>query len=90
MHFPASRGLWSLTFVPVVLSQTYGDDYLTTSKDSDIVAAAFPDVEGIELIAPAFTKPESLPAGWSNGTEGPTDLFELGNEFEHHQSEPAS
>ncbi|KAI5362797.1 putative peptidase M14, carboxypeptidase A [Septoria linicola] len=57
--------------------QTYGDNYLETIKDSDVVASAFPEVEGIELLAPAFTKLETLPEGWSNGTEGPTELFEL-------------
>ncbi|EME80267.1 uncharacterized protein MYCFIDRAFT_31716 [Pseudocercospora fijiensis CIRAD86] len=56
---------------------TYGDNYLTTIKDSDVVASAFPDIEGIDLIAPAFTNPATLPPGWANGTEGPTDLYEL-------------
>ncbi|KAM3424494.1 hypothetical protein BST61_g6498 [Cercospora zeina] len=55
----------------------YGDNYLQVTKDSDIVASAFPEVEGIELIAPAFTNPDTLPAGWTNGSSGPTDLYEL-------------
>lgn len=57
---------------------TYGNNSLRVTKDSEIVASAFPEVEGVDLIAPAFTNPESLPAGWDNGTSGPTDLYELG------------
>ncbi|GIZ41622.1 hypothetical protein CKM354_000492100 [Cercospora kikuchii] len=56
---------------------TYGNNSLRVTKDSEIVASAFPEVEGVDLIAPAFTNPESLPAGWDNGTSGPTDLYEL-------------
>ena len=58
--------------------RTSGTKWLGAIKDSKIVAAAFPDVQGIDLISPAFISPSTLPAGWSNGTEGPTDLSELG------------
>lgn len=71
-------GLLLCSAILTSAQQTYGDDYLETIKDSNVVASAFPDVEGIELLAPAFTKPETLPERWSNGTEGPTELFELG------------
>lgn len=57
---------------------TYGGNYLATIRDSDIVAAAFPEVEGIELLSPYFTKPETRQAGFENGTQGPTDDIELG------------
>lgn len=56
----------------------YGENQRRTTKDSDIVAQAFPDVEGIELLSPAFLRPESAPEGWSNGTDGPTDDAEMG------------
>lgn len=56
----------------------YGNNERVTTKDSEAVAAAFPDVQGIELLSPAFLRPESTPAGWENGTEGPTSLTEMG------------
>jgi hypothetical protein len=31
-----------------------------------------------QLLSPAFLNPESVPAGFSNGTSGPTPLHELG------------
>jgi hypothetical protein len=58
----------------------YGENQRGTIKDSDVVAQAFPDVEGIELLSPAFQRPETLPPGWSNGTDGPTDDAEMGEE----------
>lgn len=57
---------------------TYGENQRGTIKDSDAVAQAFPEVEGIELLSPAFLRPESTPPGWSNGTDGPTDDAEMG------------
>lgn len=56
----------------------YGENQRRTTKDSDIVAQAFPDVEGIELLSPAFARPESTPEGWPSGTDGPTDDSEMG------------
>lgn len=56
----------------------YGDNERVTTKDSDAVSEAFPEVEGIELLSPAFLRPESTPPGWENGTEGPTSLAEMG------------
>lgn len=57
---------------------TYGGNYLATIRDSDIVASAFPEVEGIELLSPYFNKPETRQAGFENGTQGPTNDVELG------------
>ncbi|KXT10416.1 hypothetical protein AC579_4404 [Pseudocercospora musae] len=76
---PRSRALFALLqcITQSLAQYTYGDNYLTTVKDSDVVASAFPDVEGIDLVAPAFANLETAPAGWANGTEGPTDLYEL-------------
>ena len=56
----------------------YGENQRGTVKDSDIVAQAFPDVEGIDLLSPAFLRPDTTPEGWSNGTDGPTDDAEMG------------
>lgn len=55
----------------------YGENWAPTTLDSDIVAQNFPDVD-IPLLSPAFLNPESVPAGFSNGTAGPTDDIELG------------
>lgn len=55
----------------------YGDNWAPTTLDSDIVTQNFPDVD-IPLLSPAFLNPESVPAGFSNGTAGPTDDIELG------------
>lgn len=55
----------------------YGENWAPTIKDSDIVAANFPDVN-ITLRSPAFLNPEKVPARFTNGTEGPTDFIELG------------
>ncbi|TEA18541.1 Carboxypeptidase 2 [Colletotrichum sidae] len=54
----------------------YADNQVPVSKDSDLVSALFPDVD-VELLSPAFANPESIPAGWSNGTAGPTDQATL-------------
>lgn len=65
--------------LPLVQGQaTYGENYLSVSRDSETVSRAFPEVEGIELLSPAFTNPDTLPEGWRNGTEGPTSDTELG------------
>ncbi|TKX25920.1 carboxypeptidase-2 [Elsinoe australis] len=64
--------------LPLVQGQaTYGENYLSVSRDSETVSRAFPEVEGIELLSPAFTNPDTLPEGWRNGTEGPTSDTEL-------------
>lgn len=56
----------------------YGNNERVTTKDSEAVSEAFPEVEGIELLSPAFLRPESTPPGWENGTQGPTSLAEMG------------
>jgi hypothetical protein len=50
----------------------YADNQVPVSKDEDHVAANFPDVD-IDIYQPAFTDLDTLPAGWTNGTSGPTD-----------------
>ncbi|KAM0546487.1 hypothetical protein ACHAPJ_010847 [Fusarium lateritium] len=51
----------------------YADNQADLVKDSDEAAKHFPDVKGIQLESPAFTNPKSVPAGFDNGTSGPTD-----------------
>lgn len=56
----------------------YADNQAALLQDSEAVAANFPDVEGVTLYSPAFLNPESVPAGFENGTSGPTDEAEMG------------
>ena len=74
----SSIGAVLLTIGGAYAQLQYGNNERGTTKDSEAVAAAFPEVEGIELLSPAFLRPESTPAGWENGTEGPTSLTEMG------------
>lgn len=55
----------------------YGENWVQVTKDSDIVAANFPDVN-ITLLSPAFLDPSTVPDRFSDGSEGPTDDIELG------------
>ncbi|KAK2030032.1 carboxypeptidase [Colletotrichum zoysiae] len=52
---------------------TYASNQARILRDSEAVAANFPDVEGVELLSPAFVNPESVPSGFAKGTSGPTD-----------------
>ncbi|OBR12761.1 Carboxypeptidase 2 [Colletotrichum higginsianum IMI 349063] len=52
---------------------TYADNQPKVIRDSEAVAANFPEVEGVELFSPAFASPESVPSTFANGTSGPTD-----------------
>lgn len=62
----------------------YGNNERVTTKDSEAVAAAFPEIEGFELLSPAFLRPDSTPPGWENGTAGPTSLAEMGKTTIQH------
>ncbi|KAI1881873.1 hypothetical protein JX265_000699 [Neoarthrinium moseri] len=50
----------------------YGNNHVAVSRDKDLVAANFPDV-AVDLPSPAFRAPDSVPEGFAEGTEGPTD-----------------
>ncbi|TQN66099.1 Carboxypeptidase 2, partial [Colletotrichum shisoi] len=52
---------------------SYADNQSKVIRDSEAVAANFPEVEGVELFSPAFASPESVPSTFANGTSGPTD-----------------
>jgi len=62
---------------PYAKATQYGGNHDPLEKDEDLVAAHFPDTDD-ELLSPAFLDPASVPAGFSNGTEGPTDDATLG------------
>ncbi|KAJ3542197.1 hypothetical protein NM208_g4221 [Fusarium decemcellulare] len=59
-------------------AKTYGENHVKVQQDSKLVAANFPDID-IELLSPAFANPDSVPAGFANGTEGPTPHATLDN-----------
>lgn len=56
---------------------TFGDNDLSISLDNEAVSRNYQDVD-IQLLSPAFTDPGSVPAGFSNGTSGPTPDHVLG------------
>jgi hypothetical protein len=55
----------------------YGENWVPTTKDSELVASNFPDVN-ITLLSPAFLNPETVPEAFSEGKDGPTDDAVLG------------
>ncbi|EOD50425.1 putative carboxypeptidase 2 protein [Neofusicoccum parvum UCRNP2] len=65
-----------LAAVGSVEAATYGNNHVTTRKDPNVLAAQFPS-PNTTLLAPAFLSPETIPAAFVNGTEGPTDDAEL-------------
>jgi hypothetical protein len=87
----AGRLLAGAVLASTVLAQSggiqrglqYGENWVPTTKDSDLVAANFPDVS-IALLAPAFLDPSTVPGRFANGSEGPTDLFDLGEHLPGH------
>lgn len=55
----------------------YGENWVPVQKDPEIVAANFPDVN-VTLLSPAFADPDTVPAAFADGAEGPTDDLDLG------------
>ncbi|KAJ0373650.1 hypothetical protein COL26b_008119 [Colletotrichum chrysophilum] len=56
---------------------TYASNQVEVIPDTEVVAANFPEVEGVELLSPAFANPDSVPSTFANGTSGPTDQATL-------------
>lgn len=48
---------------------TYGNNDLAIDFDNEAVSQNYQYVD-IQLLSPAFTNPDSVPAGFSNGTSG--------------------
>ncbi|GJC80888.1 carboxypeptidase 2 [Colletotrichum liriopes] len=70
----ASRlGLLGLSLLASAQATKYGYNHVAVRKDSDIVAANFKAIEGVDLLSPAFLTPDTIPGGFSDGTKGPTD-----------------
>ncbi|TDZ39301.1 Carboxypeptidase 2 [Colletotrichum trifolii] len=66
-------GLLGLSLLGAVDAAKYGYNHVVVRQDTEITAPSFPDVEGVDLLSPAFLSPETIPAGFSDGTKGPTD-----------------
>jgi hypothetical protein len=56
------------------IDPTYGDNYTPVNKDDAAISQNYPDID-IDLLSPAFFNPETIPAGFANGTSGPTPDF---------------
>ncbi|KAJ5252565.1 hypothetical protein N7489_002975 [Penicillium chrysogenum] len=69
MRTTASIGLL-LGLTSVVSAVTYGYNHVPVTKDPEIVAGAFEDVDDIKLLSPAFLTPNVRLPGFTNGTQG--------------------
>ncbi|RMY66645.1 hypothetical protein D0863_08302 [Hortaea werneckii] len=69
-------GLASLSFVSG--QSQYGENQRTLNQDSEEVQQAFfQPIDDIELLGPAFTRPETIPSTFPEGQDGPTPQREL-------------
>ncbi|KAI1109285.1 carboxypeptidase [Nemania sp. NC0429] len=59
-------------WLPYVGASQYGENHAPVERDEDVVAAHFPDTDGV-LLSPAFVNPEGVLDGFKHGTDGPTD-----------------
>lgn len=50
----------------------YGENHAPVERDEELVAAHFPDTDGV-LFSPAFVDPQGVLEGFRHGTDGPTD-----------------
>lgn len=71
-------GLVGLSLLASAQATKYGYNHVVVRRDTDAIAANFQDIEGVDLLSPAFLNPETIPAGFSDGTKGPTDDDVLG------------
>lgn len=67
-------------YAQAVWAARYADNRRPAVKDSPAVSANFPEIKGVELIAPAFLNPSGIPDGFSDNLEGPTDQDTLGKQ----------
>jgi len=71
-----------LAVLPLYATTTIADRYASNIRpvivDAPQVAANFLNVDGIQLLSPAFLNPENVPATFANGTSGPTPQHDLG------------
>ncbi|KAM0721553.1 hypothetical protein Q7P37_002478 [Cladosporium fusiforme] len=55
---------------------TYGENNLPVDFDNEAISRNYQDVD-MQLLSPAFMNPDSVPAGFSNGSAGPTPDHEM-------------
>jgi hypothetical protein len=79
--------LLGISAVSAVNAFQYGYNHVPVRKDIPLVAANFKDVD-IDLYAPAFLDPESIQAGFKNGTQGPTSHEDIGMHISEYSGEP--
>jgi hypothetical protein len=80
MRFPTTPSACLLLTAAAKIAEAqlvYADNQASVSKDSDDVSENFKDIEGIEILSPAFMDKDELPEGWSKGTSGPTDQMTM-------------
>ncbi|KAG9186308.1 hypothetical protein G6011_02864 [Alternaria panax] len=61
----------------IAIADQYASNIRPVVIDAPQVAANFPNVEGIQLLSPAFLDPDNVPATFANGTSGPTPQQDL-------------
>ncbi|KAF6834468.1 Carboxypeptidase 2-like protein 3 [Colletotrichum plurivorum] len=66
-------GLVGLSLLASAQAAKYGYNHVVIRRDTEAIAANFQDIEGVDLLSPAFLNPETIPSGFSDGTKGPTD-----------------
>ncbi|KAJ0426667.1 Zn-dependent exopeptidase [Aspergillus carlsbadensis] len=66
-----------LSLASLASAVTYGYNHVSLRKDSETVAGAFQNVEGIQLLSPAFVTPDVRLPGFTNGTQGPSSQDDL-------------
>ena len=71
-----------LNVLPLYAHVAMGDRYAANQNavvvDSPLVAANFPEVDGVKLLSPAFADPNNIAVTFANGTSGPTPQRTLG------------
>lgn len=77
MLFPQCS-VWSLLATCAAAQRQYGYNHREVNKDSAAASQFFLDINDVELLSPAFLNPETVPPGFANNTDGPTDQKLLG------------
>ena len=79
MRIPSRSTLGLLTVqATTVIADRYASNIRPVVIEAPQVAANFPNVEGVQLLSPAFVSPNNVPATFANGTSGPTPQQDLG------------
>ncbi|RNJ58594.1 hypothetical protein D7B24_004465 [Verticillium nonalfalfae] len=80
MRMPTLQRAWLMCFCcmqAATARRAYADNLDFVNRDSDEISKNFPDVD-IELLSPAFARPETVLKGFPEGKSGPTSLDTIG------------